>query len=77
VGFENNGSLVATLNVAQLPTKCSTWMEGGKITNNLSLTKEKGGFLPFITMVVCKIHMHEGLISNAPNLINKILNFII
>jgi hypothetical protein len=75
VGFENNGSLVATLNVAQLPTKCSTWMEGGKITNNLSLTKEKGGFFPFVTMVVCKIHMHGGFISNAPNQINKILNF--
>jgi len=75
VGFENNGTLVVTLHVAQLPTKCSTWMECRKITKKLSLTKKGGGILPFLTMVVCKIYMHGGFISNAPNQSNKILNF--
>jgi hypothetical protein len=53
VGFENNGSLVVTPNVAQLPAKCSTWMEGGKITNNLSLTKKK--------RCILTLHNHGGL----------------
>jgi hypothetical protein len=50
-------------------------MEGGKITKKLSLTKKGGGILPFLTIVVCKIYMHGGFISNAPNQSNKILNF--
>ncbi len=41
VGFENNGTLVVTPHVAQLPTKYSTWMEGGKITKKIVLNQKR------------------------------------
>jgi hypothetical protein len=78
VGFENNGTLVVTPPCGTTTHKVlhmdGRWEDNKK---KLSLTKKGGGFLPFLTMVVCKIYMHGGFISNAPNQINKILNFTI
>lgn len=42
VGFENNGTLVVTLHVAQLPTKCSTWMEGWEDNKKIVLNQKRG-----------------------------------